>query len=213
MVLHIKGGVILTGGDIESIIGGLIGAIIGLLIVKLCNKNGKLKSEYDERQELIRMKGYKYAFIGSWVMLGLYVLISYGGVELPFGPITTIVVIGIASLMIHVSYAIWHDSYFGRNNNVKKFIIAFCVILIFNVSTLGAILHDYKAAKPSVYVDNGEVTLVERQDGYIIISIASAILLFAALVQCVIKLAIDKKLEAKEDMDDEDLEGFDMEED
>lgn len=211
MVLHIKGGVILAGGDIGSIIGGLIGAIIGLLIVKLCNKNGKLKSEYDERQELIRMKGYKYAFIGSWVMLGLYVLISYGGVELPFGPITTIAVIGIASLMIHVSYAIWHDSYFGRNNNVKKFIVAFGLILIFDIVTSVISFHQYKATGADVTYK--EITFVETQDGFWLSYIASCILLFAALVQCVIKLIIDKKLESKEDTDDEDLEGFDMEED
>ena len=43
-------------------IGLFVGLIICVVIFKYWNKDGKIKTQYDEMQELVRGRAYKYAF-------------------------------------------------------------------------------------------------------------------------------------------------------
>ena len=43
--------------------GIICGLIIAVIIIKVCNKNGKFKSDYDERQQIMIGKSYKYAMM------------------------------------------------------------------------------------------------------------------------------------------------------
>ena len=43
-------------------VGITVGVILVMVLLKMSNTDKKIKTEYDERQERIRGKAYKYAF-------------------------------------------------------------------------------------------------------------------------------------------------------
>ena len=44
------------------VFGLIIGLAIAAILIKAANKDGKFKTKYDERQEAVRGKAYKYSF-------------------------------------------------------------------------------------------------------------------------------------------------------
>ena len=121
-----------------TIIGLVVGVFIVIIILKLTKKDGKLKCEYDERQDAVRGKGYRLSFS----VLAIYnFLYGFYGIliEKPFLDPFVAMMFGIClSVAVHVSYCIWHDAYFSLNENPKKVLFAFAAIAIFNL-LIGAI--------------------------------------------------------------------------
>ncbi len=120
----------------ERAAGILAGVIVGLIIVmvffKLSNSNKKMKTEYDERQQLVHGKAYKAAFYSFIVYEFLMMLIGVSEIELPveshilhFGSI-------ILSCTVLACYNIWHGAYWGLNNNRKRYAILFLVAAVIN---------------------------------------------------------------------------------
>ena len=52
--------------NVEMALGMVTGLVLGLIlfiiILKVTKKDGKIKCQYDERQELARGKGFKYGY-------------------------------------------------------------------------------------------------------------------------------------------------------
>lgn len=101
----------------------LAGLIIAGLLVKLANKNGKFKTDYDERQKIMIGKSYKCAMITTWVLMAVYMIIDMGGNKLPMENSLVIFTIMFISIIVYASYAVWTDAYFGINNNLKIYAI------------------------------------------------------------------------------------------
>ena len=83
---------IINGEEITSIVTKqigdgfykeIIGLIIAVVVVKVCNTNGKFKTNYDERQQIMIGKSYKCAMITAWILLAIYIVIDAGGNKLP----------------------------------------------------------------------------------------------------------------------------------
>lgn len=115
----------------------VIGLAIGLLVVAIClavSKNGdETKNQFDERQELVRGKGFKYGFFT--LMLSNAVLLFLKVLEVPlFGnmevAMTASIVVGVA---VFASYCIWNDGYFALNENRKSLLIMFGLIGALNI--------------------------------------------------------------------------------
>lgn len=111
----------------------ILGLIIAIIIVKMCNTNGKFRTDYDERQQKMIGKGYKKAMITAWVMLGIYYILDMGGVVLPVENSVLIFTVIFVLAMVYVLYAVWTDAYWGRNNKYKSYVAAFTVITLFNL--------------------------------------------------------------------------------
>lgn len=112
--------------------GVVVGIIISIIFIKICNKNGKITTEYDERQEAIRGRGFKYAMYSAWIMIGIYIVFEIGEVNIHMENGLVLFTILVISLMIQVSHSIWNDAYFGRNNSTRKYVIIFIVLTLIN---------------------------------------------------------------------------------
>lgn len=130
-----------------GIIVGLIVAFILLLVMKT---DGSLKSKYDERQELVRGRGFKYGF---FTMMVYYVIYGFLGVALEKMPVDHLVgcILGILlGVLVCACYAIWNEGYFALNEDRKRVLIIFAVIAIVNFVVAGVNMMQYGLVQDGV---------------------------------------------------------------
>ena len=115
-------------------VGVCVGLIICFIAFRKMNKDGKLKTEYDERQTEIRGKGYQIGFWAEAIFFALLMLLDIAEVEIPAVK-TVIYFSGIMfGIVVMYSYCIWKGAYFGLNNDAKRwtlFLIFFGVLNLF----------------------------------------------------------------------------------
>ena len=110
--------------------GIIFGLIICYIAFKRLNNDHKVKSEYDERQRLIRGRSYMFAFYGTVIAEAIMICLSFSGVftGLPIPEYVyhvTSMFVGLITLVIH---SVWNGAYWGLNNNVKRYSITFYII-------------------------------------------------------------------------------------
>jgi len=120
-----------------EMIGIIIGIFLGLafcvVIFKTANKDKKVKTEYDERQEAIRGKSYKYGFYTAMIYLAILTVLFIADIPSPF-VISIEVFFGIclSSLVVEI-HSIWNNAYWGLNNNKGRYYIVLAIITIINL--------------------------------------------------------------------------------
>lgn len=114
--------------SISLIIGIMVGIVLVVLLLKFMNKNGKAKTEYDERQKIERGKAYTVGFyvtvLTCAVMLVLQVCeagVEKLGMAAWFLPI-------LAGVVAQISYSIFHDAYEGLNTNTPRFFVVMAIV-------------------------------------------------------------------------------------
>ena len=129
-------------------IGIVVGIILCVVLFKFFNKDNKVKTKYDEMQELQRGRAYRYSF---WTLVGLETvmcLLQLAEVRFFLDPFTANVTCIIIAALVHASYSIEHDAYIGLNTNSKRFIVVSIAIGIFNALigilqiARGTLVHD-----------------------------------------------------------------------
>ena len=115
--------------------GVFFGLLIVVLIVRFANRNKKIKTEYDERQQIIRGKSYTYACYTLAAYEFIMTFLSMGGIleSIPieyynfhlFG-----IYIGGIVLAVH---SIWNGAYWGLNNNIKRYTVVFIILFLINL--------------------------------------------------------------------------------
>lgn len=112
--------------------GVFLGGILIIAILRLTKKDGSIKCKYDERQQAVRGRGFKYGFF----TLMFYDLIYAWSDDIlgrRYFDNSVGMVVGIfLGVLVYVGYCIWHEGYFSLNENPKKVLIAFAVIAIMN---------------------------------------------------------------------------------
>lgn len=120
-----------------EICGVILGIIIVVIVLKYTKTNNKIKCKYDERQEIIRCKGFKYGFFTLLIFDAAYGLVDLT-MEKPVADTLLVLMAGIVlSILVYAGYAIWHESYFALNENPKRVMISFSVIAIINFVLTG----------------------------------------------------------------------------
>ncbi len=112
--------------------GLVIGLIIAAILIKVANKDGKFKTKYDERQEAVRGKAYKYSFYTMLFFEVVMMLVRGGGVSLGINDFYISlfgILLGCFVLCVH---SIWNGAYWGLNNNRRSYFIIFTVATIIN---------------------------------------------------------------------------------
>ncbi len=117
---------------IGVVVGVLVGIIVAIISIKASNSNGKLKSEFDERQNVILGKGYKYAAYTAWILMGIEIVLKIVEIDTHIDDAAMLFTIICISLMVSVSYAIFKDAYFAQNNKIKSYIVLFVVLTLVN---------------------------------------------------------------------------------
>ena len=113
-------------------IGLCVGLVLVVIIFKLANTDRKAATHYDERQALVRGKGYRVGFFAMLICEVVMMALELGEVPIPaprylfhFGAIA----VGAVALG---SYCIWNDCYWGVNNDCRKYIAVFAAVVVLN---------------------------------------------------------------------------------
>ena len=122
----------MSSNSIGALVGFFIGLLIASVLIIFSNKNRKFKTEYDERQKVIRGNAYKYGFMFLVCYLLLIMFFDATGFEIPLD-LAALAVTGIVSgVTVVACYSIWNGAYWGLNNNVKRYMIVFIAGFVLN---------------------------------------------------------------------------------
>lgn len=127
--------------SISHVIGLIAGVAVGILLVAVLLKwvrtDKGQKAQMDERQELIRGRGFKYGFFSFLILTGLYTLIGTI-VDLSFivfiGNTLILCVIILISAGIYICYCIKNDAYLAINENPKRVSIMLLFVAAINLA-------------------------------------------------------------------------------
>ena len=114
-------------------IGLMIAAVLLVAIFKYANSDGKVRTEYDERQKAVRGKAYRYAFYTEVFAQTIVMWLFMAGIELPIEDYALVFIGIILGCMVLATYCIWNDVYWGLNNNHRRYQLIFAAAVVLNI--------------------------------------------------------------------------------
>lgn len=172
--------------------GLAFGIVTALIIFALIWKFSKksMKGQFDERQELVRGRGYKYACFTLLGLLTLDLLLeSYGTFEtLPVSRALALFFIILAGVMVYALYCIKNDSYFGVGTDTRTYRAVMWVVIVSNA------ISGFSNLKDGAMV-NGKLAFGPCAS--LLFCLAFVIIMIALYVK---KYRLDKEEAAEDDM-------------
>lgn len=169
--------------NIYYILGFLVGVIAVVVFCVLFYKLGTQKGEkkrYDERQQIIRGIGYKYAFFSMMFYFAVMSMITEF-VNKTFITISAASIIGICfGVAVYAVYCIMNGGYFAVNEKQRRVMILFGIIAALNVISSLEMIHDKEVVKDGVLTGRCA-------------NLACTILFVVVFIAIAIKSIIDKK--------------------
>ena len=107
-------------------------------IFKRANNDHKAKTQYDERQNVIRGRGYMFGFWTVLVFLGILFIMETFGITLPVAPFSLGFIGAILGATVMSVYTVWNGAYWGLNNDRKRYAIIFLVTAALNAIPVAA---------------------------------------------------------------------------
>lgn len=142
--------------NMGMLLGMLAGVVVGILVVALSYKFAKIKKdagcEYDERQQLTRGKGFKYAYITVIVYNAILCIFTIADVPIPVEQSVLIMAGILISVMVCAVYCIKREAYVSLNENTNRLLLVFVILGGINFSI--GILHCIHGTM----IENGIVT-------------------------------------------------------
>lgn len=186
----------MTAYEVGKTVGFMVGVLVGIVLVaiiirKLNRKNsqGKYRTEYDERQQLIRGKGYAVGFYSIVVYLAVLMIVDMLGVKIP----ATLQIIAFTGIIVGIvadcCNCIWKGAYWGMNNKKNAYAIFFVVAGIINFGAF------YMACRQGRVMENGMISTS-------VINLLCGIMLLAIGIASVVKSAADKRIADIEEEDE-----------
>ncbi len=107
--------------------------IVIILIIRKVN-GGVTKGKYDERQELIRGRGYKYACFTLLALLLIYMAGDATGfiAKLPLTSTALIFTIIMCGTLVYAVYCIVNDAYLSMGTNLRNYTILILMVILLN---------------------------------------------------------------------------------
>ncbi len=116
-----------------TIIGVLVGLLLVVVILAVTKTDDSLKSNFDERQEMVRGKGFKYGFFTVLIFNGVFCILNLFEVSWFAELEVAMFLSAIMGIIVFACYCILKDGYFSLNENRKKLLVCFAGIGIFNM--------------------------------------------------------------------------------
>ena len=115
------------------VVGVAVVIIIALVVYKV--SGNPWKGYYDERQELIRGRGYKYACFTLLILMAVDMLIEVTGFidKLPVANEAIMFIFIITGVLVYAIYSIMHDAYLGIGQNGKSYTVMILFIVVVNL--------------------------------------------------------------------------------
>ena len=167
-------------------VGIVVGLILCVILFKVANTNNKTKTEYDERQKLVRGKAYMYAFYTLVAFEVIMMCVSMSGVLIPVADYVLHMAGLLISIIVMCGYCIWKDVYWGLNNDPKKYAVIFVVALLINI--LAAAM----GIAGGNLMENGQI-------GFPMINLMVAVMMVIVLIEMLIKRIVDNGRSREED--------------
>lgn len=178
-----------SAGKAVGIVTGIIaGLIICVILFRYINKDKKIFTKYDERQQMARGRAYMYGFWAVMIATAAVICIEIAGITLASRFTTGFFVIFVG-IMVQVSYSIFNDAYYGINTNKKRFAV---ICILAGLANLLGVVGNIKGG--SFIVDG-----VLQDSGT---NLMCVIMLFAIAVELFIKERIDLGKTAEEESGD-----------
>lgn len=136
-----------------NILAALIGVMLAILLIAVTQTGDDIKQHYDERQELLRSRGRKYAL---YTMLILDILLFLGdvvGIYLPMSVGFASFLCALVGIGVYAVYCIWNNVYFALNQ--KAGAVVAVLVLVGAVNLIGGI----SALVEGKLMQNNELTL------------------------------------------------------
>ena len=159
--------------------------IVAVMIIVIRKRFGIADKNYDERQILIRGKGYRIAFMTMLILCFSYAGFFYETFKDIVAPQLVIFAIGFIGITEYAIYCLLNDAYLQVGQNPKKWIILMIFVIVVNASAA------ISGSDRGLTVDG----LVTGMAINAIIAISFSII----LVVFVIKLCMDKRGEGNEE--------------
>ena len=164
------------------IIGIIIGIILVIILLKVLNKDGAVRTKYDERQQIVRGKAYMCGFYSGLIACAVMLFLNtgnFGAEKLGYAGFFIPILAGVVG---QVSYSIFKDAYVGLNTNMTRFILIMAFISAFNffIGIMAAV--------------NGELIVDGKFQGPVI-NLLCGILFVIIFIELIIKKAIDAREE------------------
>ena len=180
-------------------LGLLVGLLVAALLVrafaKKLHKNGEKRDRYDERQQILIGKGYKYGFYGILFYNAFYAAAgSWLGSSL-FEPGPAAFMNICIGLIVFAAYCIWNDAYFALNYRSSRYIVLLIVLAVINY---GAGIGFLLGGVPMI--ENGLLTTSATN---FMCAVLLTIILLLLLIR---KLVPVKGEEEEEDLDEDEME-------
>lgn len=156
--------------------------IVALIIKMKLRKDG---DRYDERQILIRGKGYKISFMTVILLNIFYAGFFYGPSRDVVSPQLVIMAIVFIGIMVYTIYCIFNDAYVGVGQKIGKWTILMIFVIVSNV--VAAIYTKEPGLNNDGFVTEGSINAL--------IAIVFTCILGALLI----KQLIDKRGDANEE--------------
>lgn len=100
--------------------GIIAGCVLLLLFIRLSKRNGAGKCNFDERQQIVRGRGFKYGFF-AWLIFDAICIVTDIGLEERFMDMSLTLLCGmLVGLAVYASYCIWNDGYVSFNQSPKR---------------------------------------------------------------------------------------------
>lgn len=134
------------------ILGLLFGIVLCIVLLIITTKNGTLKRDYDERQQMVRGKGARYGFFTVMGCNGLFILWDIGVKDIAMELSVAMIISVLVGIIVYVSYCIWNEGYFSMNEKPKSLVWVFIVLAFVNLGIF------FQACKAGEAIKNGVLT-------------------------------------------------------
>ncbi len=118
------------------VIGIIVGLVIVVFVMKFINRDGKMKTEYDERQKAVRGQSYMFGFYGLTIANVIMLVIrSYDAEIIRVLGLNAFFIPILVGIVVQMSHAIFNDSYMGMNNNMTRYIVVMAFVSVINFAS------------------------------------------------------------------------------
>ena len=115
------------------VFGLMVGLVIAVILLKFSNKDHKFKTQYDERQEFIKGRGYKYSFYTLLYLEALLAIFEVGDISFGIDKYLVHFIVILISLAVLCVHSIWNGTYWGLNNNRKRYTAIIVIAIALNL--------------------------------------------------------------------------------
>lgn len=128
-----KAGAMSHALKVGIIIGAIIGLLVAIIVLASSKTDDSVKSQFDERQEAVRGRGFKYGFFTMILCDIIITMLKLLEVSLLQELEVAMVLSIMIGVMVFASYCIWNDGYFALNENRKQLMIFLVIIGVINL--------------------------------------------------------------------------------